>query len=692
MLRRALALAAVLLPTVVQAQQDALASWIGLAAPVGLEQRATVPLIPLLTRATGGSWQSDALGNLTLRKGSGLPRRVVACAIDRAGFAVTQITSTGMLRLHRVGNVAHPLWDQAHEGQQVEILTERGAVPAVSAIANGHFAQQHRKDSLVVSADDLWVDVGASSPADVAALGIRLLDPVQRRLDAYTMADYTVGAQAGLRSGCAALVAAASGDVSTGETMFVISGQSAFGWPGVGGAVARSRFAPTEVTLLMNGRAERQQRWARAGQLGAVNIGTFRALGVDSVRVLSPAVRFAGTLVESISTAEAMWLLGASAQAAGMGRAPAASAWLTLVRRREMRAAAAAAAPDPHANIMAMLTQLADLPGVPTHEWRVRNAIMAQLPKWARERAVVDSVGNIIVSAGPARDTVVFMAHMDEVAYHVSAIARDGTVSLRERGGVINSAWEGQPAILHFPQPATGAPDTLMGVFVPRDSARVKNPRNMTAWFGLDSAALVARGVRVGLGVTSPKTSVRLFGSRFTGRSMDDRAGSTALLMAVRRIDPATLDHAVLFVWSVQEEGGLVGAQVVAAKHAASTTRIYSIDTFVSSDTPLESPHFAFAPLGNGPVLRAIENGSFSPPAVRAQVITAAKGAGIPLQIGLTQGGTDGTTFTFYGAPNTGLSWPGRYSHTPAEVLDLKDLERLAALITAVAQQRPMRD
>jgi putative aminopeptidase len=692
MLRRALALAAVLLPTVVQAQQDALASWIGLAAPVGLEQRATVPLIPLLTRATGGSWQSDALGNLTLRKGSGLPRRVVACAIDRAGFAVTQITSTGMLRLHRVGNVAHPLWDQAHEGQQVEILTERGAVPAVSAIANGHFAQQHRKDSLVVSADDLWVDVGASSPADVAALGIRLLDPVQRRLDAYTMADYTVGAQAGLRSGCAALVAAASGDVSTGETMFVISGQSSFGWPGVGGAVARSRFAPTEVTLLMNGRAERQQRWARAGQLGAVNIGTFRALGVDSVRVLSPAVRFAGTLVESISTAEAMWLLGASAQAAGMGRAPAASAWLTLVRRREMRAAAAAAAPDPHANIMAMLTQLADLPGVPTHEWRVRNAIMAQLPKWARERAVVDSVGNIIVSAGPARDTVVFMAHMDEVAYHVSAIARDGTVSLRERGGVINSAWEGQPAILHFPQPATGAPDTLMGVFVPRDSARVKNPRNMTAWFGLDSAALVARGVRVGLGVTSPKTSVRLFGSRFTGRSMDDRAGSTALLMAVRRIDPATLDHAVLFVWSVQEEGGLVGAQVVAAKHAASTTRIYSIDTFVSSDTPLESPHFAFAPLGNGPVLRAIENGSFSPPAVRAQVITAAKGAGIPLQIGLTQGGTDGTTFTFYGAPNTGLSWPGRYSHTPAEVLDLKDLERLAALITAVAQQRPMRD
>jgi putative aminopeptidase FrvX len=32
-----------------------------------------------------------------------------------------------------------------------------------------------------------------------------------------------------------------------------------------------------------------------------------------------------------------------------------------------------------------------------------------------------------------------------------------------------------------------------------------------------------------------------------------------------------------------------------------------------------------------------------------------------------------------------GLSWPGRYSHSPAEVLDLTDLGRLVDLIVAVA-------
>jgi putative aminopeptidase FrvX len=32
-----------------------------------------------------------------------------------------------------------------------------------------------------------------------------------------------------------------------------------------------------------------------------------------------------------------------------------------------------------------------------------------------------------------------------------------------------------------------------------------------------------------------------------------------------------------------------------------------------------------------------------------------------------------------------GLSWPGRYSHTPGEVLDLRDLDALSRLVAALA-------
>jgi len=69
----------------------------------------------------------------------------------------------------------------------------------------------------------------------------------------------------------------------------------------------------------------------------------------------------------------------------------------------------------------------------------------------------------------------------------------------------------------------------------------------------------------------------------------------------------------------------------------------------------------------------------------RAELLAIAARAGIPMQIGLTQGGTDGTVFTYYGAPNVPIAWPGRYSHAPGEVLDLRDIEQLAKLIAALA-------
>ena len=172
---------------------------------------------------------------------------------------------------------------------------------------------------------------------------------------------------------------------------------------------------------------------------------------------------------------------------------------------------------------------------------------------------------------------------------------------------------------------------------------------------------------------------------RFVARALDDRAGTTALVRAIRAINPETLPGKVIFAFSVHEEGGLLGAAAMARRFGRSTLRIYSIDTFVSSDTPLESPHFAYAPLGAGPVLRATENSGVSPDRERVRVLSAAEGAGIDIQMGLTQGGTDGTRFTFYGAPNQGLSWPGRYSHSPGEFLDLRDLARLTDLIVAVA-------
>jgi putative aminopeptidase len=403
--------------------------------------------------------------------------------------------------------------------------------------------------------------------------------------------------------------------------------------------------------------------------------------GNTPVRVIAPAVRWPGTFVETIDDASANALLRSVASASGVGGTVAFPP-LTLDTARVL-----AARSDAFGPLERQLFTLLDLPGTPSHEWRVREEILRAMPEWARARSTVDSTGNIIVSLGPDRDSIAFIAHMDEVSFEVDRILHDGQVTLRRMGGVVVQSWEGVPALLHFDpdSPAGERKPSLRGVFVPRDSARTRVPAALTAWFGLDSAALTSRGVRSGLGITAYKRADRLLGARVTGRSSDDRTGSTALLFALRQIDPARLTRKVLLVWSIHEEGGLLGARAFGDRHGRNLRRVYSVDTFVSSDTPIESPHFAFAPLGSGAVLRGLDDGSLAPRAERERILRIARERNILVQPGTTHGSTDGSAISPWGPPNVGLSWPGRYSHGPAEVMDLRDVSALARLVAAVA-------
>ena len=86
---------------------------------------------PALASALGG-WTADAYGNVVTTVGTGSPHRIVACALDRPSYAVSQIRDDGYLRLHRIGSGSrHPLWDQQFEAQQVRVLTTAGPVAGV---------------------------------------------------------------------------------------------------------------------------------------------------------------------------------------------------------------------------------------------------------------------------------------------------------------------------------------------------------------------------------------------------------------------------------------------------------------------------------------------------------------------------------------------------------------------------------
>jgi putative aminopeptidase FrvX len=658
----------------VKQQQTALASWLALDAPPGWEHLA----MDVLLKAMPG-WQRDALGNIILRKGSGSPRRVVACGIDRPGFAVTEITETGYLRLREVGSVRpHPLWVQFHEGQRIRILSRGREVPGVVTVKSTHLQRRRVTNVSITTLDDLWVDVGATSRADVDRLGIRMLDPVVRDFVSWTYADRVAGPSAAVRVGCAAVVSASQGEISTGETVFLITTLRSFGQDGLASAL-RALGRVDEVTVLdqaVDNSAESVSR-RKVEKPNYLPSST----GLTWLTVLSPKVKFGRTLVESVQLEDANALLAAVEKAAGVQPRTNGQSWLTLPTRADVSPRPS----DPLSSAASLLKSLADVPSVSGHEREVRVKIIAALPEWARKKATTDNEGNVVVEAGPDRDPVMFVAHQDEVGFEITNIADDGTVSLRTRGGMYQSLWEGQPALLHFDQPAR---QPLQGVFIPRETATANQPEATTAWFGVDGSALKRLGVAVGQSVTADKHATRLATTRFTARALDDRAGSTALILAARNINPATLRRHLILAWSVREETGLEGAIALAKRYGSEVKRVFSIDTFVSSDSPAESSRFAFAPLGQGAVIRGLDNSSVAAPAEIDRIQRIANLNRISLQVGATNGGTDGSEFVPYGAIHVSLSWPGRYSHSPVEVLDLRDLEALARLITVLTMSR----
>ena len=169
----------------------------------GFEQAVTDSLITLLP----GS-KHDRAGNVTLTLGSGAPRRLVSCSLDEPGYVVGGVTDDGYLTLRRVG-FGGPLFDQQLEGQRVTLFGTRGAVPGVVGVRSTHLTRGRTANDAPFTVDNAYVDVGASSAAEVAALGLRILSPV-----ALTKRPLVYGANlvaapgAARRAGCAALARA----------------------------------------------------------------------------------------------------------------------------------------------------------------------------------------------------------------------------------------------------------------------------------------------------------------------------------------------------------------------------------------------------------------------------------------------------------------------------------------------------
>jgi len=692
----------------------------------------------------GFSPHTDNLGNVYVTLGSGSPSRLIVTPMDEPGYVVSEITSDGFLRVQRLPQVPpNAVFDLLHAAQPVGVITRDGKrVNGVFAGLSVHLQPQRQNAPKMVHPDEMFIDIGATTREQVRNAGVDILDPVSLNHAGYPVgSDEYTAPGIGDHFGCAALVnlltASQPGKAKWSGTVTIAFTTEQ--WTG-GRGLERllHEIHPDEMIYVGRLLPARGSAASSAASENRSVPGHGILLGLAD-----PTAALTGfpALVKKLAEDEHLSLAATAAmppRIAGYGKP------MAMPERFAQLGVATLFPATPAETIsisdMGSLTDLlyryvsggrgatgagggsgsgcgdcgppllralVETYGASGHEVAVRKQIEALLAaSWrpeghTRPAPETDEAGNLILHLGTAvpgakTPRIVFVAHMDEIGYQVRSIETDGRLLVDVLGGGYTEYFLGHVVLLHKSDGKTiggvlelPAGWDQPGFDWPHGPRGLEEPAHV--YVGTHSRAETQKlGVKAGDWLTIPKEFRPLLGTRANGRSFDDRVGCAALIEAVKALGPGLEGRDVTFVWSTEEEVGLKGAAAYAeraAKEGKIPDFVFAIDTFVSSDSPLESKRFANAEIGKGFVIRAVDNSNITPREYVDRVVQLAHENRIPVQYGVTGGGSDGAVFTRYGSVDISLSWPLRYSHSPGEVIDTRDLDALGKIITVLAKE-----
>jgi len=685
------------------------------------------------------SWvqaESDSLGNLVTTFGSGTPHTILVAPLDERGYVISDITDDGYLRLYRGTRAEYPLFDQYHYGQPMMVQAASGSdVAAVSSTVSTHLAGDGpaADRNRIRGIDDLWIDLGADSRAQVEALGVRDLDPVGLRDRAIALANGRVaGPHAQGRAAAAVLQHLLAGIDGPGALEGTVTiawvAQSTFRDLGLRHLAQRLRpdraFLFTTASLRPRRGSEAtetltDQDRGGSGELGrgplvvandealmdaassahiavqnlpAEIVGrpfSLSALGWDEVEhyLIALPVRYAHTPVELVDSSDVASATALLLAVLGAPSTPNVSPIASQVGPRpasELVDAIAGARPAVDGSFRT-LQPLIEAYGVAEHEEDVRELILDMLPAWAEP--AVDDEGNITIHRPSGRDRV--RGYGDSHRWE----RRPANARRRHRCPLRSPPDPGAHFRGRAPRGAHASPRLHRGGGVqPQDITSLARGRSRhrvrrgDRGTGRCARRRGDRGEALSTTCREPRHRPVRRRSRWLRGNVDDRVGCAAMILALQRLDPsALLDRRVTFAFSIEEETGLVGASTIAGRTDSDV--VFSVDTFVSSASPVDWQRRARVPLGTGPVLKVMDGNHVTPRSAVDRLLEVAGPRGIPVSLSITGGGTDAGAFVPYGSVPVPIGWPSRYSHSPVELMDQVDLDQLIDLILALAYE-----
>ncbi len=320
-----------------------------------------------------------------------------------------------------------------------------------------------------------------------------------------------------------------------------------------------------------------------------------------------------------------------------------------------------------------LIKKLTEAYGPSGHEEQIREIIRAEIESLADE-VRADALGNLIAlkKGRGGGKKVMLAAHMDEIGLIISYVDEKGFLRFQPIGGIDPMTLVGGRV-----QFADGA----MGVIAPEDRQEFrKKPELPNLYIDIGATNQDEAQSRLGEAVGFVRPFADL-GKRIVAKAFDDRISCAILIEVLRQLKDSP--HDVYFVFSVQEEVGLRGAQT--STYGLNPEVGIAVDITASADTP-EAKKLAMK-LGAGPCIKVKDGGMLSHPGVKNLLVNTAEAHSIPYQLEvLPSGTTDAAAIQLVrsGVPAGCVSIACRYFHTPSEMVDMDDVENSIRLLLAV--------
>ncbi|TYR80584.1 M42 family metallopeptidase [Priestia megaterium] len=338
-----------------------------------------------------------------------------------------------------------------------------------------------------------------------------------------------------------------------------------------------------------------------------------------------------------------------------------------------------------------LLKKLTEEHGAPGFEHAIR-AIMRDEIEKIGATIVTDRLGSIFgkVDGSSQNVTVMLAGHMDEVAFMVSEITKEGYLRFVPLGGWWSQVLLSQRlAIITDKKTYTGVIGSKPPhILQPEERNAVYPMREMFIDVGAKSKEQVKNwGIKVGDPIV-PICPFEILPDHDTilAKALDNRIGCWLAVEVLKALKEQEHPNTVFAGATVQEEVGLRGAST--SPYVVEPDVAFALDVGVAEDGPGGNSNKA--KLGHGPLITFLDSSMVPNTKLRNFVIEVAEEHNIPYQVDvMLGGGTDGGKFHLHkkGVPTLVIGAASRYIHSHTSMVSKQDLENGVKLLTAVIKR-----